>query len=215
MRLSSIDSRPPNVDDTRSAELLGAGEAAARRGADSLIPTHDFALAVERRGNGTAVLVLAGELDLYHAPDIEHALAQATEADRDGDHHGETRGAPSTGDAPSSNKEGRRIAVDLRSVTFLDSTTLALLLEASQRQRARGGELLILAGPQTPTTAFEVTGFDRLLTITRLHAAERKPVMTAAYQPSRKQEPKREDWFESSALYDPKERNFDGNNGNC
>ena len=41
----------------------------------------------------------------------------------------------------------RRIAVDLRSVTFLDSTTLALLLEASERQRARGGELLILVGP--------------------------------------------------------------------
>jgi anti-anti-sigma regulatory factor len=153
-----------------SAEPLGAGEAAARRGADGLIPIRDFALAVERLANGTAVLVLAGELDLYRAPDIELALAQATEAEREGDRHGQSGGAPSAGDGPSSNKGVRRIVVDLRSVTFLDSTTLVLLLEASQRQRARGGELLILVGPQTPTTAFEVTGFDRLLTIRRLHA---------------------------------------------
>jgi anti-anti-sigma regulatory factor len=171
MRISRVvDAGPAKVDYTTSAEPLGAGEAAARRGADGLIPTRDFALAVERLANGTAVLVLAGELDLYRAPDIELALAQATEAEREGDRHGQRGGAPSAGDGPSSNKGVRRIAVDLRSVTFLESTTLALLLEASQRQRARGGELLILVGPQTPTTAFEVTGFDRLLTIRRLHA---------------------------------------------
>jgi anti-anti-sigma factor len=62
----------------------------------------------------------------------------------------------------------RRLAVDLRAVTFLDSTTLVLLLNASHRQDARGGELLVLVGPQTPTTVFEVTGFDRLLTIRRV-----------------------------------------------
>jgi anti-anti-sigma regulatory factor len=171
MRISGVvDAGPAKVDYTMSAEPLGAGEAAARRGADGLIPIRDFALAVERLANGTAVLVLAGELDLYRAPDIELALAQATEAEREGDRHGQSGGAPSAGDGPSSNKGVRRIVVDLRSVTFLDSTTLVLLLEASQRQRARGGELLILVGPQTPTTAFEVTGFDRLLTIRRLHA---------------------------------------------
>jgi len=153
-----------------SAEPLRAGEAAARRGADGLVPPRDFALAVERLEDGTAVLVLAGELDLYRAPEIEQALAQAIEADRDGDRLAQTCGAPSAGDAPSSDKGVRRIAVDLRSVTFLDSTTLVLLLEVSQRQRTRGGELLILVGPQTPTTAFEVTGFDRLLTIRRVHA---------------------------------------------
>jgi anti-anti-sigma factor len=152
-----------------SAEPLGACGPAARPDADALRPTRDFTLAVERLGNGTAVLVLAGELDLYRAPEIEHALAQATEAERDGDRHGQTCGA-SADDASTSNKGVRPIAVDLRSVTFLDSTTLGLLLDASQRQRARGSELLILVGPQTPTTAFEVTGFDRLLTIRHVPA---------------------------------------------
>jgi anti-anti-sigma factor len=101
----------------------------------------DFALAVGRVANGTAVVVLAGELDLYRAPEIEHALEQVVEP---------------------------RLAVDLSSVTFLDSSTLEVLHVASRRQRARGGELLILVGPQTPTTAFEVTGFDRLLAIRRV-----------------------------------------------
>ena len=112
-----------------------------------LMPALDFALTLERRANGTTVLVLAGELDLYRAPEIERALVDAIEPEWD----------PGQG--------ARRVVVDLRAVTFLDSTTLALLLAASGRQRARGGDLLVLVGPQTPTTAFEITGFDRLLPI--------------------------------------------------
>jgi anti-anti-sigma factor len=64
-------------------------------------------------------------------------------------------------------EEVRHLTIDLRSVTFIDSTTVALLLAASRHQQARGGKLLVLVGPQTPMTAFEVTGFDRLLAIRR------------------------------------------------
>jgi anti-anti-sigma factor len=106
----------------------------------------DFSLTLERPENGTTVLVLAGELDLYRAPEIEDALASAD------------------GEQVSDGGAGC-LTVDLRSVTFLDSTAVAILLDASRRQSARGGELLVLVGPQTPMTAFEVTGFDRLLSI--------------------------------------------------
>jgi anti-anti-sigma factor len=112
-------------------------------------PVRDFALALERRRSGTAVLVLGGELDLYRAPEVENALAEAI-----------------GGQIPG--EEVRRLTVDLRSVTFIDSTMLVTLLAASQRQHARGAELLILVGPQTPMTALEVTGFDRLLPIRRV-----------------------------------------------
>jgi anti-anti-sigma regulatory factor len=61
----------------------------------------------------------------------------------------------------------RHLVVDLRLVAFIDSTTLLLLLDASRRQHAEGGQLLILVGPQTPMTAFEAAGFDRLLAIRR------------------------------------------------
>ena len=126
-------------------------------------PAPDFALALERHADGTAVLVLAGELDLYRAPDIEGALTELTGPDPDGGD-----GGASTGE------DVRRLAVDLRSVTFIDSTTLALLLAASRRQHVRGGELLVLVGPQTPMTVFEVTGFDRLLAIRRVDDDQRE-----------------------------------------
>ena len=49
----------------------------------------------------------------------------------------------------------------LRLVTFIDSTTLLLLLGANRRQHAQGGQLLVLVGPTTPMTAFEATRVDR------------------------------------------------------
>jgi anti-sigma B factor antagonist len=124
----------------------------------------DFALALERCGDGTAVLALAGEIDLYRAPEIEEALAGATS-------YGDRRTLASNGHSSDGGQlrgdEVRHLTVDLRSVTFIDSTMLALLLAVSRRQQARGAELSVLVGPQTPMTAFEVTGVDRLLAISR------------------------------------------------
>jgi len=117
----------------RTAEAI-ASELARARTVEA-----DFSLALERDGSDSAVLVLAGELDLFRAPAIADALAEV-----------------------------RHLTVDLRLVTFIDATTLALLLSASRRQQARAGELIVLVGPQTPMTAFEATGFDRLLAIKRL-----------------------------------------------
>jgi anti-sigma B factor antagonist len=126
----------------------GGGQAAVPPvGGAGQVP--DFTLALVWRG-GTAVLILTGELDLYRAPEIEDALAEAA------------------GREPDARSEGaRRLTVDLRSVTLIDSTMLGLLLAASRRHKARGAELNVLVGPQTPMTAFEVTGVDRLLAISR------------------------------------------------
>jgi anti-anti-sigma regulatory factor len=124
----------------------------------------DFALTLEHRAGGTTILVLAGELDLYRAPEIERALAEAIEPEAAQGGPGNRVLLPAFG-GHISDPRVRRVVVDLRAVTFLDSTTLALLLAASGRQHARGGELLVLVGPRTPTGAFEATGFDRLLAI--------------------------------------------------
>ena len=130
----------------------------------------DFSLALERNGSESAVLVLAGELDLYRAPAIEEALAEAIGSELDSDRcHKPLLGVPPGEHAQGLDGNVRHLAVDLRLVTFIDLTTLALLLAASRRQRAQGGQLLVLVGPQTPMTAFEVTGLDRLLAIRRLN----------------------------------------------
>lgn len=148
MSNQQIETAPPE-DGAASEGSAGAQESASPQAGTA--GPGDFALALERDGSETAVLVLAGELDLYRAPAIEQALAEAIGSEREG-----------------LDGNVRHLAVDLRLVTFIDSTTLALLLAASRRQQARGGQLLVLVGPQTPMTAFEVTGFDRLLAIRRL-----------------------------------------------
>ena len=115
----------------------------------------DFELILTRRAGGTTVLALAGEVDLYRAPELERALAEAVEPDAGRQERGNGLVLPAFG-GPVSERGVRRVVVDLRAVTFLDSTTLALLLAANARQQARGGELLILVGPHTPTAPFEV-----------------------------------------------------------
>lgn len=162
-------------DGAMSRRSPGAGETAGPQAGAAPGPVHDFALALERHGRGTAVLVLGGELDLYRAPEIEDALARAIRPLPGSDRCEPTsdRCEPTfdgrSGDGPQiPGEEVRRLAVDLRSVTFIDSTTLALLLAASRHQHAQGGELLVLVGPQTPMSAFEVTGLDRLLAIRRV-----------------------------------------------
>jgi anti-anti-sigma factor len=152
VRRDCIDSPPIGASAAADGAPVGAfGSETARDGAGS---PADFSVVVERRDSGTAVIVLAGELDLYRAPDIERALAEAAGSSADG--------------SEIAAEAVRHVTVDLRSVTFIDSFTLAILLAASRRQHAQGGEMLILVGPETPTTVFEVTGFDRLLAIRRV-----------------------------------------------
>jgi anti-anti-sigma regulatory factor len=164
----------PDVDGgAMSGRSPEAGETAGPH-AGAAGPVHDFALALERHGRETAVLVLAGELDLYRAPEIEDALAQAIGPLPDSDRCEPTVDGRSGAGPQIPGEEVRRLAVDLRSVTFIDSTMLALLLAASRRQHARGRELLVLVGPQTPMSAFEVTGFDRFLAIRRVEVSPRE-----------------------------------------
>ena len=123
----------------------------------------DFDIAIERREGETAV-VLAGELDLYRAPEIERALIEAIEPWLDPERRPE-EALPLEDGGRRAEHGVHTLVVDLQAVTFLDSTVLGLLLAANRRQRTVGGELLILVGPKTPTTAFEVTGFDQLLSV--------------------------------------------------
>ena len=168
----------------------------------------DFSLALRRDGRETAVLVLAGELDLYRAPAIKGALEEAIGAKLDSNWLHQ----PSIGPPPSGGTQGpadgkvRHLTVDLRLVSFIDSATSNLLVAASRHQHAQGGQLSVLVGPQTPMIAFEVLGFDRLLAIKRLHdEARNSDICTVS--------------SERIGLTPPphnslKERNHHGNNGN-
>ena len=110
------------------------------------MPTElDFAVTNRAEGDGTPIITVAGEVDLYRIPALTQALESAS------------------GTA--------RVVLDLRDVTFLDSATLALLVREHRRLQEAGGELIVRVGEQTPTTAFAVTGFDRILAIQYAGAA--------------------------------------------
>ena len=83
----------------------------------------------------TAVVRLSGELDLHSAPAVRDALTGTI------------------AEAPA------RLVVDLADVTFVDSTTLGVFVEAGKRL---DGAPMVLAAPGPEVRrALEVSGLDR------------------------------------------------------
>jgi anti-sigma B factor antagonist len=85
---------------------------------------------------GSLIVELAGELDLYNAEALRSALHEAT-----------ARGPT-------------RLVIDLGGVEFIDSTALGVLVEARRRLANRQAFLLAGAGRDVRRT-LEVSGLDR------------------------------------------------------
>jgi anti-sigma B factor antagonist len=98
-----------------------------------------FALSTRELGSGIVAVEVAGEVDLYSAPELGRALDAAID-----------RGS-------------RRLLVDLSGTTFIDSTALGVLIGALKRLRPYGGELAIACLEQSVRTVFELTHLDRSL----------------------------------------------------
>lgn len=101
----------------------------------------DFSLTSHRAGDGLQVLSVGGEIDLFTAPEIKRAAAEAIE-----------RGAT-------------RIVVDLSETRFLDSTALGVLVGIAKRLRARDGELVIVNNDPIMASTFSITRVDDVLPI--------------------------------------------------
>jgi anti-sigma B factor antagonist len=88
------------------------------------------------RNDGSVVVSLAGELDLYNAHEVREALLAACA------------------------EEPQRVVVDLSAVKFIDSTALGVLIEARTKLANRRGFLLAAPGLETKR-ALEISGLDR------------------------------------------------------
>lgn len=84
-------------------------------------------------------IVLTGEADLQGAPEIEAALQDAS------------AGEPGL------------IVIDLRNLTFIDSSCLHALVRGHELCRAYGHELSVIPGPANIQRLFELTGMDEIL----------------------------------------------------
>jgi anti-sigma B factor antagonist len=96
-------------------------------------------------GSATYRIALAGEFDMYTAPEFRHDLHACIE-------HG-----------------AAEVIVDLSGATFIDSTFLGVLLGGMRSLRERGGEISLVC-PVSLRKVFEITGLDRVLTITEVAA---------------------------------------------
>lgn len=100
----------------------------------------EFGLSTSRVDAFTVVEV-TGELDVYTAPVLEETLGDLVDAG------------------------SVDIVVDLRGVTFMDSTGLGLLIKALKWTREHDGSLHIVANTEKVLKVFRVTGLDSVLSL--------------------------------------------------
>ena len=89
----------------------------------------------------TYVIELGGEIDLYTAPEFKERMLQLIDDGK------------------------KRIVVDLSKATFIDSTTLGVLVGGVKRLRTNDGELTLVCADRNITKIFEITGLDRVFEI--------------------------------------------------
>lgn len=63
------------------------------------------------------------------------------------------------------NKLPRRLTLDLSSVSFMDSSGIALLLRAWRRSEELGASILVRAVPPQPLRVLSAAGLDKLIPI--------------------------------------------------
>ncbi len=101
----------------------------------------DFRISSAHLADDAYILSIAGEVDLFTAPQLEEELSELTAA-----------GA-------------RRIVVDLAGAAFIDSTVLGVLLKTLTRLDARGGDLVLVSSDRRILKVFEITGLVRAFRI--------------------------------------------------
>ncbi len=102
--------------------------------------TTSFEAKTRRRGD-EAVVAVAGEVDMYTSPALRRDLFAAIE-----------RGATS-------------VVVDLSGVTLLDSSALAVLVEALRRVRASDGSLALVVTDEHVRKVLRITGLEPLFPV--------------------------------------------------
>jgi anti-sigma B factor antagonist len=101
----------------------------------------NFDIKTEQVAGGPYVISLTGEVDLYTAPEFKQQLLDVIA------------------------QGSKDVIVDFSDTTFIDSTTLGVLVGGVKRLRTNGGQLSLVCSDRNITKIFEITGLDRVFTI--------------------------------------------------
>src|SRR4029453_17967158 len=122
--------------DVRYAQPIGPPGTRTRQGEPL-----NFHIQDEAVDDTTHVIELGGEVDLYTAPEFKERMVELIESGK------------------------KQIVVDLSKATFIDSTTLGVLVGGVKRLRPAGGSLALVCTDENITKIFEITGLDRVFPI--------------------------------------------------
>ena len=101
----------------------------------------EFEIADRRIDDHTYVVAVAGEIDLFTVPEFKDRIAGAIE------------------------NGVETIVVDLTDTTFIDSSSLGVLISAHRRLHGRGGSLRVACTNDAIIKTFRITGLDGVLTL--------------------------------------------------
>ena len=101
----------------------------------------NFDITTEQLTDDTYVISLSGEVDLYTAPEFKQQLLDVIA------------------------KGAKTVVVDFSNTTFIDSTTLGVLVGGVKRLRTNDGQLTLVCSDRNITKIFEITGLDRVFAI--------------------------------------------------
>ena len=94
----------------------------------------NFEVKTDKVDDSTYVISLAGEVDLYTAPEFKQQLLDVI------------------------GEGGKDVVVDFSDTTFIDSTTLGVLVGGVKRLRGQEGRLSLVCSDRNITKIFEITG---------------------------------------------------------
>ena len=101
----------------------------------------EFEIKDRKVDDDTHVIAVAGEIDLFTAPEFKQRVSSLIDAGRS------------------------RVGVDLPGTTCIDSSSLGVLIGAHRRLKLRGGALLVVCDSEAIAKTFKITGLDGVFTL--------------------------------------------------
>ena len=101
----------------------------------------DFEIVDRKVDDDTHVIAVSGEIDLFTAPEFKQRMSAPID-------------------------EGRsNLIVDLSQTTFIDSSSLGVLIGAHRRLKSRRGRLVVACATDSILKTFRITGLDSVFSL--------------------------------------------------